>query len=897
MWLKPETRTEKLFIPQNSQALKDLERGSKYFSDLRNRNEAIILIPKHGKSILSSECFQDALVVHKAVINLELYSTYCATQSGVKASSAAECMSVNALELFNYNETNMINITRVLNEKINSTEVMSNGRPAFYNFARMFGKLNADINTAKVTGAGAMQLIYFMKDPIDDAENLKVLQWEKTFIDKMMTLQNKLMCSVARFAAERSLDDAIVASSGSDFALIATAFTLMISFSSTMLGKFKNPLMGHSLLANVGILAVGLGVISGFGLCLLAGSTFVSIVGVLPFLVLSIGIDDMFIFVDELDRQDPQLSVVDTVKKVMRHSGPTVTMTTITDLVAFAVSTSTAFPAIKYFCTFAATSITLAYLFIVTFFIAFVTFDIRRMKSGRRDCLPFCRAPNATNNPSPWYQPQMQQISNKVMDVWGTFLMRTPTKIIVVFVSIGLLAAGIVGALNIDQQFDRRILAPDGSHFKDFVAAQEDYFSLSIETSVIIDKNTNYADVRIQNEILQLTQIATKNSYYQNRAFSWLADLQSFVTTVNQRRNSTQTTIPPHNMTYLINYFGNCSAINESLTKVEFSETIHKTLNTTAARMMVHRAVCHSTTLNITFSVKNPLFDNYTVKLHSSIVQQKLNMHMSGSNFTATRVTVVIVPQLKLPSARPVQVGLNNSLFIPTLKMFLSLPEYRYHTKDVKLGENSSYIRASRVILFMKNSTISTEQRDAMLSIRRDIDSESDLSAYPIARPFMFFEQYAITLEETVRNLAVASATILVITWPFLADVTATLLVFFGFVALVIELFGLMYIWDVALNSVSMINLVMAIGFSVDYSAHVAHAYVGSTEETPERRAVFALRNLGASVLMGGRLDYWAVLLINDFNYQVFLVSQEGCYWVGTVVNGLRHLLVGWVWC
>ena len=367
MWLKPETRTEKLFIPQNSQALKDLERGSKYFSDLRNRNEAIILIPKHGKSILSSECFQDALVVHKAVINLELYSTYCATQSGVKASSAAECMSVNALELFNYNETDMINITRVLNEKINSTEVMSNGRPAFYNFARMFGKLNADINTAKVTGAGAMQLIYFMKDPIDDAENLKVLQWEKTFIDKMMTLQNKLTCSVARFAAERSLDDAIVASSGSDFALIATAFTLMISFSSTMLGKFKNPLMGHSLLANVGILAVGLGVISGFGLCLLAGSTFVSIVGVLPFLVLSIGIDDMFILVDELDRQDPQLSVVDTVKKVMRHSGPTVTMTTITDLVAFAVSTSTAFPAIKYFCTFAATSITLAYLFIVTF--------------------------------------------------------------------------------------------------------------------------------------------------------------------------------------------------------------------------------------------------------------------------------------------------------------------------------------------------------------------------------------------------------------------------------------------------------------------------------------------------------------------------------------------------
>ena len=67
------------------------------------------------------------------------------------------------------------------------------------------------------------------------------------------------------------------------------------------------------------------------------------------------------------------------------------------------------------------------------------------------------------------------------------------------------------------------------------------------------------------------------------------------------------------------------------------------------------------------------------------------------------------------------------------------------------------------------------------------------------------------------------------------------------------ELFGLMYIWDVPLNSVSMINLVMALGFSVDYSAHIAHAYVTS-EGSPERRVVAALKSLGASVLLGGEL-------------------------------------------
>ena len=57
-----------------------------------------------------------------------------------------------------------------------------------------------------------------------------------------------------------------------------------------------------------------------------------------------------------------------------------------------------------------------------------------------------------------------------------------------------------------------------------------------------------------------------------------------------------------------------------------------------------------------------------------------------------------------------------------------------------------------------------------------------------------------------------------------------------------------MYIWGVSLNSISMINLVMAIGFAVDYSAHFAHAFVFSREASPE-----ALGTVGASVFMGGK--------------------------------------------
>ena len=78
------------------------------------------------------------------------------------------------------------------------------------------------------------------------------------------------------------------------------------------------------------------------------------------------------------------------------------------------------------------------------------------------------------------------------------------------------------------------------------------------------------------------------------------------------------------------------------------------------------------------------------------------------------------------------------------------------------------------------------------------------------------------------------------------------LLVVLNFAALICELFGLMAIWNVSLNTVSMINLVMAIGFAVDYSAHIAHAYVVAKTLTANERVVEALSTVGASVLMGG---------------------------------------------
>ena len=366
---------------------------------------------------------------------------------------------------------------------------------------------------------------------------------------------------------------------------------------------------------------------------------------------------------------------------------------------------------------------------IVTFFVAIMSYDVRRIKSGRRDCLPFCFAPRPKMGKPAWDEPR-PQTSNKVMLHWGRFLTHPLTKVVVVCLSVFLLGAGIYGVTQVDEAFDRRILAKDDSYLKRFLSAQENHFELSIGVNIVESGDVDYEQSSTQQQIRELTNIIMANEHYKQQSVSWM-----------------------------------------------------------------------------------DAFSQYA--------------KMSGRNITGPR-------------------------FLPELKAFLSIPQFAYFSQDLKFSKDGTKLEASRVLGFMKNDGSSTFQKNAMLTLRDDIAKKSKLDAFPINRPFMFFEQYAITSRETIRNLIIAAIAVVIVTSPFLVDCTVTFIVVLNFAALICELFGLMVIWNVSLNSVSMINLVMAIGFAVDYSAHIAHAYVTSNEVTADERVVDALSTLGASVFMGG---------------------------------------------
>lgn len=766
LWLKTESRTEKLFIPQDSRAINDLNRAEKFFR-LKVRVAGVILVAHaENPNILAPECLAEAQNVHSQIITLKSFTEFCLTLSGQKASSLNNCVTIDPFQIFqdrNFSNKSLIQIQAEINTAFNNTRLlMRDGQLFLRNFPQIFGDVTKQTSNRTITGARAMQLKYLIRDPPEDDVNKKVLEWEKTFLDKVASMSAS--CFEIYYEAERSTDDAIKENSSADITLVSITFTIMISFACFMLGKFVNPLTGHSMLANVGVLAVAFGILAGMGLGTWSRVTYVNMIGVVPFLVLSIGIDDMFIIVDELDRQPRDMGVIRTVKEVMSRTGATVTMTTMTDLVAFAVSTSTAFPAIRYFCTYAALAVTLSYAMMITFFVAAMTFDIRRIKSGRRDCLPVCTVPPTKDGQPHWDAPR-PQTSNRLLKSWAKFLMLPATKFFVLVISVAILALGIYGTTKVTENFDRRMLAKDDSALLKFLNVREKYYEQTIPVSLVLTGNIDYSDPDVQDEIRQLSKIVKDNCYYRTQAVSWIE-----------------------------------------------------------------------------------VFTNFSAA--------------SGMNITGPH-------------------------FMPALKLFLESPECLSFKQDVKLSSNGSRVIASRVMAFLKNNPSSTFQKDAMLTIREDLAKKSPLDVIPITRPFIFFEQYAIIGRETTRNLIIAALAVLVVTSLFLVNLTVTLLVVVNFVALVLELFALMFIWDVSLNGVSMITLVMAIGFAVDYSAHIAHAFVMSEEDTPNRRVIDAVSTLGASVFMGGFSTFLGMLVLVFATSEIYRIFFR--MFVGIVSFGLLH--------
>lgn len=186
--------------------------------------------------------------------------------------------------------------------------------------------------------------------------------------------------------------------------------------------------------------------------------------------------------------------------------------------------------------------------------------------------------------------------------------------------------------------------------------------------------------------------------------------------------------------------------------------------------------------------------------------------------------------------------------FYSDLSTFLSI--HKNFMRDLVFDANNKII-ASRCHVFTILNSNWLFRRDALLLLDSDLLEVAPM--YTTSFQLIYLSQLVTIVFSTWLNVLICCLVILLITLPFVINPIVSFLLLLTFISFILELLGVMYIWNLSLNSITMIVMVMAIGFTVDYSCHVTHAYLTAEGASPERRMVEAIRTMGSSVLKGGK--------------------------------------------
>ncbi len=127
-------------------------------------------------------------------------------------------------------------------------------------------------------------------------------------------------------------------------------------------------------------------------------------------------------------------------------------------------------------------------------------------------------------------------------------------------------------------------------------------------------------------------------------------------------------------------------------------------------------------------------------------------------------------------------------------------------------------IRAFRFRVGLKHFYTADEQYLTIRELRRICDKypEYDLSTY--GWWWQFADQYEIVLKNTLQNVAIALGCMIVISLLFIPEWICTVWITLAIISIDLGVVGFMAWWNVNLDAISMITIIMSIGFSVDFT-------------------------------------------------------------------------------
>jgi Niemann-Pick C1 protein len=210
--------------------------------------------------------------------------------------------------------------------------------------------------------------------------------------------------------------------------------------------------------------------------------------------------------------------------------------------------------------------------------------------------------------------------------------------------------------------------------------------------------------------------------------------------------------------------------------------------------------------------------------------------------------------------------------FYQALGQFLSSSHGMRFVNDVVWAPGKTAVVSSRVGTYHSNLADSITQTEALVQIQEAVESSS-LSEKPLAfsYPYIFFEQYRIIYPELLKTFALGLVAIIVICSVILVNPIETVMTCTVVIIVDLDLLASIYFWGMEINSITAINLVMAIGLVVDFSAHVVHSFcLQDPSLSRNARVIETMAEIGPPVFLCGMTTFVAILPTAAAKSEVF---------------------------
>ncbi|XP_076547894.1 NPC intracellular cholesterol transporter 1 homolog 1b [Osmia lignaria lignaria] len=699
-------------------------------------------------------------------------------------------------------------------------------------------------NSKDYIKASGLILSFLVKNSLNDSVLESIYKWEQRFLDfmKEWNIKERPKFMDVAYTTEKSIQDELERSSKAEALTVVFSYLLMFLYVAFALSKIKCSLKeyfanGKMMISIGGVLIVIASVASSLGLFGYIGvPTTLLTIEVIPFLVLAVGVDNIFILVQTHERnpKHPDESIPDHIGRIMAIVGPSMLLTSTSECLCFLIGTLSSMPAVNTFALYASLSIFINFILQITAFVSLLSLDEQRYENNLLDifcCIKTKRRDSAAEE----VEEDFGLIHAIFKRFYTPYLMKTPIRILVLIVFVVGLVMHAVLLPNIGIGLDQKLSMPEDSYVLKYFQFMEDLLSMGPPVYFVLTPGLNFSRKEVQNVICGgqgcntdslYTQIYSAarqpaTSYLSKSASSWIDDY-----------------IDWSGINGCCKYFKN----NQS-----FCPHTEVTCETCDIDLDAFRPNDYSFRKYLSYFLQD-IPDQGCAKGGRAAYPDALNYYVDKYGLT----------------------DVGDSYFMG------------YHTPLKKSSDWYESLKYSRMIAANITKMINEENF-----------TDNQITVFPYSVFYVYYEQYLTIWVEALTSLGLSLCLIFLATLVLTGfSLFSAVMVLFTVFMIIVNIAGLMYWWNIELNAVSLVNLVMAAGISVEFCSHMIHFYLKSTAFTRIDRASETLNKMGSSVFSGITLTKIIGIVVLAFSKtQIFQVFYFRMY-LGIVIFGAAHGLI-----